>query len=81
MDRDKIIDRLFKEGILHTLFKNPEFGKEFMYDYFLTIDQKSFNVFQEKLVEFIADREELEEDLCDERGRPLWIDIVFQNPV
>ena len=71
MSKNKIIDRLFKEGILHTLFKNPEFGKEFMYDYFLTIDQKSFNVFQEKLVEFIADREEIEEDLCDERGRPL----------
>ena len=56
MSKNKIIDRLFKEGILHTL----------------TIDQKSFNVFQEKLVEFIADREEIEEDLCDERGRPLW---------
>ena len=55
MSKNKIIDRLFKEGILHTL----------------TIDQKSFNVFQEKLVEFIADREEIEEDLCDERGRPL----------
>ena len=71
MSKNKIIDRLFKEGILHTLYKNPEFAKEFMYDYFLTIDQKSFNVFQEKLVEFIADREEIEEDLCDERGRPL----------
>tara|TARA_R100000742_G_C4226702_1_gene49177 strand:+ start:505 stop:720 length:216 start_codon:yes stop_codon:yes gene_type:complete len=71
MDRDKIIDRLFKEGILHTLFKDPEFGKEFMYDYFLTIDQKDFNIFQEKLVNFIDEREEIEEDLCDERGRPL----------
>ena len=59
----EIIKVLQKEGY--------EFGKEFMYDYFLTIDQKSFNIFQEKLVEFIADREEIEEDLCDERGRPL----------
>jgi len=50
---EKIIDNLFKKGILNTLFNDENFGKDFMHEYLSSIDQKSFNLFQNKLVNFI----------------------------
>ena len=51
--KEKIIDNLFKKGILNTLFNDEKFGKDFMHEYLSSIDQKSFNLFQNKLVNFI----------------------------
>ena len=52
--KEKIIDNLFKKGILNTLFNDEKFGKDFMHEYLSSIDQKNFNFFQNKLVDFIA---------------------------
>ena len=57
---EKIIDNLFKKGILNTLFDDENFGKDFIHEYLSSIDQKAFNLFQNKLVKFIK-----------QRGRPL----------
>ena len=57
MDNDlkhQLIDELFKKGILNTLFNDEKFGKDFMHEYLSSIDQKNFNFFQNKLVDFIA---------------------------
>jgi len=52
--KEKIIDNLFKKGILNTLFNDEKFGKDFMHEYLSSIDQKNFNFFQNKLVDFIT---------------------------
>ena len=52
--KEKIVDNLFKKGILNTLFNDEKFGKDFMHEYLSSIDQKNFNFFQNKLVDFIA---------------------------
>ena len=52
--KEKIVDNLFKKGILNTLFNDEKFGKDFMHEYLSSIDQKNFNFFQNKLVDFIT---------------------------
>ena len=52
--KEKIIDNLFKNGILNTLFNDEKFGKDFMHEYLTSIEHKDFNLFQNKLVNFIA---------------------------
>ena len=52
--KEKIIDKLCQNGILNTLFKDQKFGKDFMFDYLSSIDQKDFHIFTHKLVDFIA---------------------------
>ena len=56
--RDQIIDNLCKKGILNTLFNDEEFGRRFMYEYFLSIDGKDFHSFTNKLVDFISKKQE-----------------------
>tara|TARA_B100000900_G_scaffold353504_1_gene321723 strand:+ start:265 stop:528 length:264 start_codon:yes stop_codon:yes gene_type:complete len=56
--RDQIIDNLCKKGILNTLFNDEEFGRRFMYEYFLSIDGKDFHSFTNKLVDFISKEQE-----------------------
>jgi len=56
--KEKIIDNLCQKGILNTLFKDQKFGKDFMFDYLSSIDHKDFNLFQNKLVNFIAKQKE-----------------------
>ena len=56
--RDQIIDNLCKKGILNTLFNDEEFGRRFMYEYFLSIDGKDFHFFTDKLVDFISKEQE-----------------------
>ena len=56
--RDQIIDNLCKKGILNTLFNDEEFGRRFMYEYFLSIDGKDFHSFTNKLVNFISKEQE-----------------------
>ena len=56
--RDQIIDDLCKKGILNTLFNDEEFGRRFMYEYFLSIDGKDFHSFTNKLVDFISKEQE-----------------------
>ena len=51
---EKVIDNLFKKGILNTLFNDENFGKDFMHEYLSSIDQKSFNLFQNQFVKFIV---------------------------
>jgi hypothetical protein len=51
---EKVIDNLFKKGILNTLFNDENFGKDFMHEYLSSIDQKAFNLFQNQLVKFIV---------------------------
>ena len=56
--KEKIVDNLFKKGILNTLFTNEELGRDFMHEYLTSIEQKDFNLFQNKLVNFIAKQQE-----------------------
>ena len=56
--KEKIIDNLFKKGILNTLFNDEKFGKDFMHEYLSSINQKDFNLFQNKLVNFIIQQQE-----------------------
>ena len=56
--KHQIIDELFKKGILNTLFNDEKFGKDFMHEYLSSIDHKDFNLFQNKLVNFIAKQKE-----------------------
>ena len=56
--RDQIIDDLCKKGIFNTLFNDEKFGKEFLYEYFLSIDGKDFHFFTDKLVDFISKEQE-----------------------
>tara|TARA_B100001250_G_scaffold413095_1_gene446109 strand:+ start:1606 stop:1797 length:192 start_codon:yes stop_codon:yes gene_type:complete len=56
--KEKIVDNLFKKGILNTLFTDEELGRDFMHEYLTSIEQKDFNLFQNKLVNFIAKQQE-----------------------
>ena len=56
--KEKIVDNLFKKGILNTLFTDEELGRDFMHEYLSSIEQKDFNLFQNKLVNFIAKQQE-----------------------
>mgnify|MGYP003114375657 CR=1 FL=1 len=60
--RDQIIDNLCKKGILNTLFHDEKFGREFLYEYFLSIDGKDFHFFTDKLVDFISKKQEKTND-------------------
>tara|TARA_Y100001938_G_scaffold128223_1_gene181812 strand:+ start:1259 stop:1453 length:195 start_codon:yes stop_codon:yes gene_type:complete len=57
-NKNQIIDHLFKKGILNTLFNDEEFGREFLFEYFLSIDAKDFHTFTSKLVDFISKKQE-----------------------
>ena len=57
--KEKIVDNLFKKGILNTLFNDEKFGKDFMHEYLSSIDIKAFNLFQNKLVKFIIQQQEM----------------------
>ena len=46
--KEKIIDNLFKKGILNTFFNDENFGKD-------------FNLFQNKLVKFIIQQQEVKQ--------------------
>jgi len=59
--KEKIIDNLFKKGILNTLFNDENFGKDFMHEYLSSINQKDFNLFQNKLVNFIIQQQEVKQ--------------------
>tara|TARA_R100000988_G_scaffold88392_1_gene51440 strand:+ start:624 stop:815 length:192 start_codon:yes stop_codon:yes gene_type:complete len=59
--KEKIIDNLFKKGILNTLFNDENFGKDFMHEYLSSINQKDFNLFQNKLVKFIIQQQEVKQ--------------------
>jgi len=59
--KEKIIDNLFKNGILNTLFNDENFGKDFMHEYLSSINQKDFNLFQNKLVNFIIQQQEVKQ--------------------
>ena len=59
--KEKIIDNLFKKGILNTLFNDEKFGKDFMHEYLSSINQKDFNLFQNKLVSFIIQQQEVKQ--------------------
>ena len=59
--KEKIIDNLFKKGILNTLFNDENFGKDFMHEYLSSINQKDFNLFQNKLVSFIIQQQEVKQ--------------------
>ena len=56
--KEKIVDNLFKKGILNTMFTHEELGRDFMHEYLTSIEQKDFNLFQNKLVNFIAKQQE-----------------------
>lgn len=56
--KEKIVDNLFKKGILNTLFTDEELGRDFMHEYLTSIEHKDFNLFQNKLVNFIAKQQE-----------------------
>ena len=55
--KNQLIDELCQKGILNTLFEDKKFGKDFMHEYLSSIDQKNFNFFQNKLVDFITKQE------------------------
>ena len=59
--KENIIDNLFKKGILNTLFNDENFGKDFMHEYLSSINQKDFNLFQNKLVKFIIQQQEVKQ--------------------
>jgi len=56
--KDQIIDYLCKKGVLNILFNDEEFGRKFMYEYFLSIGWEDFHSFTNKLVDFISKEQE-----------------------
>ena len=52
--KHQLIDELCQKGILNTLFDDKKFGKDFMFEYLSSIDQKDFHNLTHKLIDFIA---------------------------